>query len=101
MYGFVVHGGWTLVPIACGLLGGIFLCTNGIACTSRRRIAPIGDEQTLRAFFRQGAYDDPDQFRLPNPSPRTHIVRPGLAQLERDPEASAAAASTALIREQL
>src|SRR3712207_963853 len=77
----IKEGGWVMVPIGlCSVLT-LYLIGDGVLRTSRKRVAPAGHEQSVKALFRQGDYVAAYNFCKENPSPLTNVLRVGIGLL--------------------
>ena len=77
----VLEGGWVMVPIAVCSIATIYLITDGVIRTGRRKIAPEAHEKRLKAFFQAGDYVGAYQYCKANPSPLTNVIRVGVSLL--------------------
>src|SRR4030095_12983052 len=50
------EGGWVMFPIALCSIATLYLISDGIIRTSRKKAAPPDQEEALKALFRQGDY---------------------------------------------
>ena len=77
----IKEGGWVMVPIGLCSVATLYLIGDGILRTSRKRVAPSGQEQSVKALFRQGDYVAAHNFCKENPSPLTNVLRVGVGLL--------------------
>jgi biopolymer transport protein ExbB len=77
----IKEGGWVMVPIALCSVATLYLIGDGILRTSRKRVAPIAHEESVKALFRQGDYVGAYNFCKENPSPLTNVLRIGIGLL--------------------
>ena len=77
----IKEGGWVMVPIGiCSVLT-LYLIGDGVLRTSRKRVAPAGHEESVKALFRQGDYVGAYNFCKENRSPLTNVLRVGIGLL--------------------
>ncbi len=77
----IQEGGWVMFPIGLCSVATLYLIGDGILRTSRKRVAPAEDEQSVQALFRQGDYVGAYNFCKENPSPLTNVLRIGIGLL--------------------
>src|SRR5215210_5793125 len=77
----IKEGGWVMVPIGLCSVATLYLIGDGILRTSRKRVAPSGQEQSVKALFRQGDYVAAYNYCKENPSPLTNVLRVGISLL--------------------
>ena len=77
----IKEGGWVMVPIALCSIATLYLISDGILRTSRKRTAPPEQEEALKMLFRQGDYVGAHSFCKTNPSPLTNVLRIGIGLL--------------------
>ena len=77
----IEEGGWVMVPLGLCSIATLYLIGDGVMRTSRKRVAPAGHEQTVKALFRQGDYVAAYNFCKENPSPLTNVLRVGISLL--------------------
>lgn len=75
------EGGWVMVPIGLCSIATLYLIGDGIMRTSRKRVAPAAQEQSVKALFRQGDYVGAYNFCKENRSPLTNVLRVGIGLL--------------------
>ncbi len=77
----IKEGGWVMVPIGLCSVATLYLIGDGVIRTSRKRVAPPGHEQSVKALFRQGDYVGAYNYCKENPSPLTNVLRVGISLL--------------------
>jgi len=77
----IKEGGWVMVPIGLCSIATLYLIGDGVLRTGRKRVAPAGHEQSVKALFRQGDYVGAYNFCKENPSPLTNVLRVGISLL--------------------
>lgn len=77
----IKEGGWVMFPIGLCSVATLYLIGDGVLRTSRKRVAPPGHEQSVKALFRQGDYVSAYNFCKENPSPLTNVLRVGISLL--------------------
>jgi biopolymer transport protein ExbB len=77
----IEEGGWVMVPLGLCSVATLYLIGDGVLRTSRKRVAPAGHEQTVKALFRQGDYVGAYNYCKENPSPLTNVLRVGISLL--------------------
>lgn len=77
----IKEGGWVMVPLGLCSIATMYLIGDGVVRTSRKRVAPPGHEQTVKALFRQGDYVGAYNYCKENPSPLTNVLRVGISLL--------------------
>ena len=70
-----------MIPIGLCSVATLYLIGDGIIRTSRKRVAPSGHEQSVKALFRQGDYVGAYNYCKENPSPLTNVLRVGISLL--------------------
>ena len=77
----IKEGGWVMVPIGLCSIATLYLIGDGVLRTGRKRVAPLGHEESVKALFRQGDYVGAFNFCKENPSPLTNVLRIGIGLL--------------------
>lgn len=77
----IKEGGWVMFPIGLCSIATLYLIADGFMRTSRDRTAPAGQEQSVKALFRQGDYVGAYAYCKENPSPLTNVLRVGVGLL--------------------
>ena len=77
----IKEGGWVMFPIGLCSVATLYLIGDGVIRTSRKRVAPPGHEQSVKALFRQGDYVGAYNYCKENPSPLTNVLRVGISLL--------------------
>ncbi len=77
----IKEGGWVMFPVDLCSVATLYLIGDGVLRTSRKRVAPAGHEQSVKALFRQGDYVGAFNFCKENPSPLTNVLRVGIGLL--------------------
>ena len=77
----IKEGGWVMIPIGLCSVATLYLIGDGVIRTSRKRVAPPGHEQSVKALFRQGDYVGAYNYCKENPSPLTNVLRVGISLL--------------------
>ncbi|MDQ6861051.1 MAG: MotA/TolQ/ExbB proton channel family protein [Verrucomicrobiota bacterium] len=77
----IKEGGWVMVPIGLCSVATMYLIGDGIIRTSRKRVAPVTQEQSVKSLFRQGDYVGAYNYCKENPSPLTNVLRVGIGLL--------------------
>lgn len=77
----IKEGGWVMVPIGLCSVATLYLIGDGIMRTSRKRVAPAAQEESVKALFRQGDYVGAYNFCKENTSPLTNVLRVGIGLL--------------------
>ncbi|MEO5721285.1 MAG: MotA/TolQ/ExbB proton channel family protein [Chthoniobacterales bacterium] len=90
-----------VVPIILGLIGTILLIVNSATRTSAQRIGPLGDEETVRALFRQSDFAGADDFCRTHPSALAKILRAGICLIGSGQQAVKDGVEAALATERL
>lgn len=70
-----------MIPIALCAVAALYFIGDGILRTSRRRIAPAGHEQSVKALFRQGDYTSAHKYCRENPSALTSVLGVAISSL--------------------
>ena len=70
-----------MIPIGICSVAALYLIADGVIRTSRKRVAPPGHEQSVKALFRQGDYVGAYNFCKENVSPLTNVLRAGISML--------------------
>ena len=77
----IKEGGWVMIPIGICSIATLYLIGDGVMRTSGKRAAPPGQEQSVKALFRQGDYVGAYNYCKENPSPLTNVLRVGISLL--------------------
>ncbi|CAN5397933.1 hypothetical protein BH20VER3_BH20VER3_04200 [soil metagenome] len=77
----IKEGGWVMFPIALCSIATLYLIGDGIMRTSRKKAAPVEQEEALKTLFRQGDYVGAHNYCKTNPSPLTNVLRIGIGLL--------------------
>jgi len=71
----IKEGGWVMFPIAICSIATLYLISDGIIRTSRKKAAPPEQEEALKTLFRQGDYVGAYNYCKTNPSPLTNVLQ--------------------------
>ena len=77
----IKEGGWVMFPIGLCSIATLYLIGDGYLRTSRARIAPPAQEQSVKSLFRQGDYVAAYNYTKENPSPLDNVLRAGIGLL--------------------
>ncbi len=70
-----------MFPIALCSIATLYLISDGIIRTSRKKAAPVEQGEALKTLFRQGDYVGAHNYCKANPSPLTNVLRIGIGLL--------------------
>ncbi len=95
----IKEGGWVMFPIALCSIATLYLIGDGVMRTSRKKAAPLEQEEALKTLFRQGDYVGAHNYCKTNPSPLTNVLRTGIGLLGEGKEVAEDGMMGALAKE--
>jgi biopolymer transport protein ExbB len=88
-----------MFPIALCSIATLYLISDGILRTGRKRAAPTDQGEALKGFFQQGDYLGAHNYCKANPSPLTNIFRIGIGLLGEGKQVAEEGMTSALAKE--